>query len=219
MSFVAKKLTRKLLSSHAQQYEPEDPHYFHETDAQGRQKRKIRPVPPGLSKKDEKILRKLRKRAHYLDKGVSLCGFRVGWTFFIGFIPLLGDIINVLLNYNLIVKLAKKLDLPESILTKMYMTNAVAAGVGFIPLAGDVLFAIIKPNSRNAHLVEAFLVKRGEKNLAGAANNAQLTNAEIDNIIDNEAWDRTATPQSGYPAQPPNPNQLPPRPTQKTKVR
>lgn len=47
-----------------------------------------------------------------------------------GFIPFLGDITNVLLNYNLIVKLAKKLDLPESILTKMYMTNAVAAGVG-----------------------------------------------------------------------------------------
>lgn len=47
-----------------------------------------------------------------------------------GFIPFLGDIVNILLNYNLIVKLAKKLDLPESILAKMYMTNAVAAGVG-----------------------------------------------------------------------------------------
>lgn len=38
----------------------------------------------------------VKKRAHRLDKGMSLCGFRVGWTFFIGLIPLLGDIIDAL---------------------------------------------------------------------------------------------------------------------------
>jgi hypothetical protein len=43
-----------------------------------------RDVPPGLTKRDEKALRKIRKRAHYLDKGMNLCGFRVGWTFWIG---------------------------------------------------------------------------------------------------------------------------------------
>lgn len=41
-------------------------------------------MPPGLSKRDAKALRKIRRRAHYLDKGINLCGFRVGWTFFIG---------------------------------------------------------------------------------------------------------------------------------------
>lgn len=41
-------------------------------------------MPPGLSKKDAKTLRKIRRRAHYLDKGINLCGFRVGYTFFIG---------------------------------------------------------------------------------------------------------------------------------------
>jgi hypothetical protein len=43
-----------------------------------------------------------------------------------------------MLNYNLIVKLAKKLDLPESIMSRIYVNNAVAAGVGFVPLVGDV---------------------------------------------------------------------------------
>ena len=43
-----------------------------------------RKVPDGLSKRDAKALKKIRKRAHYLDKGMNLCGFRVGWTFFIG---------------------------------------------------------------------------------------------------------------------------------------
>jgi hypothetical protein len=69
-----------------------------------------------------------------------------------GFIPLLGDLVNIMLNYNLIVKLAKKLDLPESIMSRIYVNNAVAAGVGwvslfrvvdwaddrFVPLVGDV---------------------------------------------------------------------------------
>lgn len=43
-----------------------------------------RPLPAGLSKRDRKALDKIRKRAHYLDKGLNVCGFRVGWTFFIG---------------------------------------------------------------------------------------------------------------------------------------
>ena len=51
---------------------------------QARSSRSQRGVPDGLSKRDAKILKKLRKRAHYLDKGMNLCGFRVGWTFFIG---------------------------------------------------------------------------------------------------------------------------------------
>jgi hypothetical protein len=38
-----------------------------------------------------------------------------------------------MLNYNLIVKLAKKLDLPESIMSRIYVNNAVAAGVGYVP--------------------------------------------------------------------------------------
>lgn len=47
-----------------------------------------------------------------------------------GFIPLLGDITNILLSYNLIIKLAKKLELPESVITKMMVTNGFAAAVG-----------------------------------------------------------------------------------------
>lgn len=65
-------------------YEPEDPYYETVVDEHGRVKRTKRDVPPGLSKRDAKALRKIRRRAHYLDKGMNLCGFRVGWTFFIG---------------------------------------------------------------------------------------------------------------------------------------
>lgn len=43
-----------------------------------------REVPPGLSKRDARILKSVKKRAHYLDTGLNICGFRVGWTFFVG---------------------------------------------------------------------------------------------------------------------------------------
>ena len=47
---------------------------------------------PGLSKRDAKILKSVQRRAHYLDKGFSICGLRFGWTFIIGIIPMAGDI-------------------------------------------------------------------------------------------------------------------------------
>lgn len=83
-----------------------------------------------MSKRDQKALIKIRKRAHYLDKGMSLCGFRVGWTFFIGIIPGAGDIADATLNYCLVVRPSKKLDIPQALLTKMLFNNAVSAGVG-----------------------------------------------------------------------------------------
>lgn len=72
-----------MIRDHMKQYAPEDPYY--ETDATtGKTTRQKRGIPDGLSKRDAKILKKIRKRAHYLDKGMNLCGFRVGWTFWIG---------------------------------------------------------------------------------------------------------------------------------------
>lgn len=68
-------------------------------------------MPANLTPKEQKILAKIRKRAHRLDKGMSLCGFRVGYTFFLGFIPFAGDIANALLGYNLVTKQAKKVDI------------------------------------------------------------------------------------------------------------
>lgn len=43
-----------------------------------------RELPPGLSARDAKILQSVKRRAHYLDKGFSVCGLRFGWTFIIG---------------------------------------------------------------------------------------------------------------------------------------
>ncbi|WVQ86155.1 hypothetical protein IAT38_008323 [Cryptococcus sp. DSM 104549] len=170
MSAIAGKVVNKVLKNKMSKSAPEDPHYVVTVDAKGRSKRHVRPLPPGLSKRDQRALRKIRKRAHYLDKGMNVCGFRVGWTFFIGIIPGLGDAVDAGLNYCLIVKPAKKLDIPSSLVSKMMFNNAISAGLGLVPVAGDIFLAAWKANSRNAHLLEAYLTIRGEEFLALQSN-------------------------------------------------
>ena len=120
-------------------------------------------MPPGLSARDAAILRSVMKRAHYLDKGFSLCGIRFGWTFVIGLVPVAGDVTNALINYVLVVRKARKADLPDWLVARMLFNNAVSAGVGFIPLVGDVLLAVYKANSRNAALLDEYLRIRGSE--------------------------------------------------------
>jgi hypothetical protein len=119
-----------------------------------------------------KVLQKVKKRAHRLDKGMNLCGLRVGWTFWIvclpscafsiraddvfrcvkGIIPGAGDVVDAILNYTLVVRPAKQAEIPDWLVKKMLANNGVSAAVGFIPLVGDILLGVWKANSRNAHL-------------------------------------------------------------------
>ena len=105
----------------------------------------------------------MQRRAHYLDKGFSICGLRFGWTFIIGIIPMAGDITDAALNYTLVLRKAKQAELPGWLVRRMLVNNAVSAGVGLVPVIGDVVLAAFKANSRNAALLEEFLRIRGEE--------------------------------------------------------
>lgn len=137
-------------------------------------------MPPGLSDRDAAILRSVKKRAHYLDKGFSLCGIRFGWTFVIGLVPVAGDVANALINYLLVVRKARKADLPDWLVARMLFNNAVSAGVGIVPFVGDVLLAVYKANSRNAALLDEFLGIRGSEFLREAGENPERTTADSD---------------------------------------
>ena len=167
-SYVANKVTKRFVSGQAKKYEPEDPLYEFYTAPNGKQKRRKRPLPPGLTRKQAKLLKKIKKRAHYLDKGFHVCGLRFGWTFFIGIVPGLGDIVNAILNHTLVVRPVKNEldDLPDWLPRQMIFNNAVSTGVGFVPLVGDVVMAAWRANSRNAKLLEELLRLRGEENIA-----------------------------------------------------
>ncbi|WVN89801.1 uncharacterized protein L203_105031 [Cryptococcus depauperatus CBS 7841] len=166
MSAIVGKVVNKILKDKMGKQAPEDPYYTIAVNSKGKYKKQVRPLPEGLSKRDRKILKKIRRRAHYLDKGMNICGFRVGWTFFIGIVPGLGDVVDASLNYFLVVKPAKKLDLPNSLVSKMLLNNAISVGFGVVPVVGDIFLAAWKANSRNAHLVEAYLTIRGQEYLA-----------------------------------------------------
>ncbi|KAF8071609.1 hypothetical protein FPV67DRAFT_883930 [Lyophyllum atratum] len=165
MSALLGKAGKKLFERHLEQYAPKDPLYEFYTDDKGKKRRRKRVLPPGLSARDAKILKSIQKRAHYLDKGFSILGFRFGWTFLIGLIPVVGDVTDASLNYLLVVRKARQADIPPWLLQRMLFNNAVSAGVGFVPVVGDLVLAIYKANSRNAALLEEFLRIRGEEYL------------------------------------------------------
>ncbi|KAL0945408.1 hypothetical protein HGRIS_000900 [Hohenbuehelia grisea] len=163
MSKLLGKAGKNLFAQHLQQYTPTDPVYEFYTDSKGRQKRRKRDLPPGLSSRDAKILKKVKARAHRLDKGFSICGFKFGWTFLISIIPVVGDFADILMNYFFVVRKAKQADLPGWLVRQMLFNNTVSGACSFIPFAGDVFLAVWKANSRNAALLEEFLRIRGEE--------------------------------------------------------
>lgn len=66
--------------------------------------------------------------------------------------------------------------IPDWLVRRMLVNNAVSAGLGFVPFIGDVFIAIYKANSRNAYLLEEFLRIRGEEFLKADRN--KLENPE-----------------------------------------
>ncbi|GLB44864.1 putative protein with domain of unknown function (DUF4112) [Lyophyllum shimeji] len=165
MPQLLQKAGKQLFKKHLQRFAPQDPLYECYTDSRGRQRRKQREPPPGLPERDAKVLRSVQRRAHYLDKSFSIAGFRFGWTFLLGIVPLAGDVATALLNYVLVVRKAREADIPQALVQHMLFNNAVSVGVGLIPLVGDVLLAIYKANSRNAALLEKHLKTRVSENV------------------------------------------------------
>lgn len=175
MTSYLQKAGTKLFAKNLEQYRPEDPLYEFYTDKRGKQRRRKRAIPPGLSERDAKILKSVQRRAHYLDKGFSICGLRFGWAFIIGIIPGAGDVADVTLNYFLVVRKARQAELPAWLVRRMLLNNAISALSGLVPVAGDVVMAVFKANSRNAALLEEFLRIRGEEFLKLQAEKAQGT--------------------------------------------
>ncbi|KAH9058371.1 hypothetical protein EDB87DRAFT_1626373 [Lactarius vividus] len=155
MSGAINKAGKKLFARHLEQYTPADPLYEEYVDKRGRTRRRKRQLPSGLSDRDAAILRSVKRRAHYLDKGFNLCGLRFGWTFIIGIVPGVGDAADAILGYVLVIRKARGADAWSSI-------SPLRPSIGLVPIVGDVLLAAFRANSRNAALLEEFLRVRGE---------------------------------------------------------
>lgn len=163
MSSYMQNVGVKLFAKHIEEYAPQDPMYEVYTDERGRQKRRRREIPPGLSQRDAKILKSVQRRAHYLDKSFSFCGLRFGWAVIIGLIPVIGDFADFILSYFLVLRKARQAELPWWLVRRMLLNCIISATAGVVPAIGDVIVGMYKANSRNAILLEEFLRIRGEE--------------------------------------------------------
>ncbi|KAI7946823.1 hypothetical protein MJO29_011350, partial [Puccinia striiformis f. sp. tritici] len=207
---IAAKIARSFFKGQTAALEPRDPLYETSVHPQtGKRKRTQRNIPPGLSKHEEKILKKVRTRAHYLDKGFSICGFRFGWTFLIGFIPVVGDAIDAALSYYLVIRPARKCDLPTLLLQRMLLNQMLATSIGLVPLIGDIIMAIWKVNSRNAALFEDYITLRAQNGLdlskpdgvTATETAALVENSTRPAYIDGQTGDREPLPNKLKPVQ------------------
>ncbi|KNZ47074.1 uncharacterized protein VP01_66g6 [Puccinia sorghi] len=156
--------------------------------------------------------KKVRSRAHYLDKGFSICGFRFGWTFLIGFIPVVGDAADAALSYYLVIRPTLKCNLPALLIQRMLFNQILATTIGLVPIIGDIVMAIWKVNSRNAALFEDFITLRAKHAMDPSQPNgvtASETTALVENsarsaYIDGISGDREVPANQHDPVQSPN---------------
>ncbi|KIH93701.1 PH domain protein [Sporothrix brasiliensis 5110] len=130
----------------------------------GRVKKQKKGIPAILSRNDGKVLKRVRRQAYRLDMSLfNCCGIRFGWGSVIGFIPVVGDVIDLLLAYSVVTSCAK-IDggLPPALQARMYFNIMLDFGIGLVPFVGDVADAMFRANTRNAWVLEEYLIKKAE---------------------------------------------------------
>ena len=93
---------------------------------------------------------------------MSFCGFKFGWSAIIGFVPALGDFIDIfmaLMVMNTAMKVSPGKD-REKLRATMMMNIAIDFAVGLVPFLGDVADAFFRANTRNAVALEKMLNNR-----------------------------------------------------------
>jgi len=170
-SFIAKKVTSKILKEHAgNQQGASDPYfeYVAATDMNGNTtgktvKRK-RAVPPGLTKTEEKVLKKVTRRAYRLDNAFNFCGIKVGWGAIFGLIPVIGDFADTLLAL-MVLRTIQAAQVPKALSSKMMFNIIIDFVIGLVPLLGDFGDALWRANTKNAALLYEHLEARGAERL------------------------------------------------------
>ncbi|CAK7269738.1 hypothetical protein SEPCBS119000_003719 [Sporothrix epigloea] len=160
---VLKDTARKNINSKDPYFE-EVAVYGRDGRATGRVKKQKKGIPRILSQHDGKVLKKVRRQAYRLDMSLfNCCGIRFGWSSVIGIVPFVGDVVDLLLAYRVVTSCCSvEGGLPESLRYRMYFNILLDFGIGLIPFVGDVADAVFRANTRNAWLLEEYLIKKAE---------------------------------------------------------
>ena len=126
-----------------------------------------KPLPPGLTKEEEEILEKAKRRAYRLDMALfSILGRKFGWSAVIGVLPGGGDFADLFLSLALVMSM-REAKIPLTKQGEMLAHILLCLGIGFVPILGDYVDGVYKPNTRNVAILEKVLRERGEERLAG----------------------------------------------------
>lgn len=97
--------------------------------------------------------------------------------------PSIGDVIDCLMAFFLVYRKANQIEggLPQAIQSRMLLNIVMDFAVGLVPFLGDVADALFKANSRNAWVLEEYLVKKAQVTQAGALKDEATAEAMLNN--------------------------------------
>lgn len=110
-----------------------------------------------------KELLSAQKIANSLDTAVRLpiVGIELGLDFFLGLIPVVGDVIMMLMSLR-IIQLGKRLGMPKPLIAKMFRNAGIDMVLGFIPFVGDIADIFYKANQKNVRLMEQWWISENK---------------------------------------------------------
>ena len=92
--------------------------------------------------------------------------FRFGIEAVIGFVPVVGDVIGLILSSYVLFE-AHKLGISWHVKLRIIINMLIDFFVGSIPLFGDIFDAFFKANTRNTHILKKHITKQLNKNSNG----------------------------------------------------
>ncbi|AVZ29875.1 DUF4112 domain-containing protein [Nodularia spumigena] len=103
-------------------------------------------------------LKRLRQLSRILDKAVTIPGtpIHIGLDPLIGFLPIGGDILGIILSSYIVIE-AAKLGVPKSTLSRMILNVIIDGLVGTVPVIGDLFDFAWTANEYNIKLLEEHL--------------------------------------------------------------
>ena len=113
-----------------------------------------------------KALLRAQRLANLTDSKirVPLLGIRLGLDFFVGLIPIVGDIIMVGVSLS-IVTLAKSMQVPKALRITMLKNIGIDFLLGLIPFVGDVVDLFYKSNQKNVRIMEKWWVSQNHQQI------------------------------------------------------
>ncbi|GAA73965.1 hypothetical protein P20480_0422 [Pseudoalteromonas sp. BSi20480] len=118
--------------------------------------------------KQKATLARLARFSQLTDSSIRFpfTNFRFGIEAVIGFVPVVGDVIGLILSSYVLFE-AQKLGISWHVKLRIIINMLIDFFVGSIPIFGDIFDAFFKANTRNTHILKKHITKQLNKNSNG----------------------------------------------------